>query len=287
MTVRADRAWQRGDRPGRRRRGDRHRHRRRPARLPGHRPTRPRASSPTAVINPDAHDAPATATATARTSRASSPATASTRRAATTRCSGKYVGVAPRGEPDRDQGLRRRRRRDRPRRDRRPPVRRRPQGRLQHPRRQPLAELRPTPQSYKTDPLDAAVEAAWFTGIVVVAAAGNRGARRRRRLLRAGQRPLRDHASARVDDRAPSRSTTTRSPTGRAAASRRTASPSPTSSPRARTSSRRWRRAATSQRMCPSCIDRRPATSASAAPRWRRRSSPASPLSCIAEAPRA
>ena len=32
-----------------------------------------------------------------------------------------------------------------------------------------------TPQSYKTDPLDAAVEAAWMHGIVVVTAAGNRG----------------------------------------------------------------------------------------------------------------
>ena len=32
-----------------------------------------------------------------------------------------------------------------------------------------------TPQSYATDPLDAAVEAAWLHGIVVVAAAGNRG----------------------------------------------------------------------------------------------------------------
>src|SRR4051795_11132067 len=31
-------------------------------------------------------------------------------------------------------------------------------------------------ESYKTDPLDAAVEAAWFKGIFVVAAAGNRGA---------------------------------------------------------------------------------------------------------------
>jgi serine protease AprX len=31
------------------------------------------------------------------------------------------------------------------------------------------------PGSYKTDPLDAAVESAWFKGIVVVAAAGNRG----------------------------------------------------------------------------------------------------------------
>ena len=32
-----------------------------------------------------------------------------------------------------------------------------------------------TPQSYRTDPLDAAVESAWLHGIVVVAAAGNRG----------------------------------------------------------------------------------------------------------------
>ena len=32
-----------------------------------------------------------------------------------------------------------------------------------------------TPQSYKTDPLDAAVESAWMHGIVVVVAAGNRG----------------------------------------------------------------------------------------------------------------
>src|SRR5207237_492465 len=30
-------------------------------------------------------------------------------------------------------------------------------------------------QSYRTDPLDAAVESAWLHGIVVVAAAGNRG----------------------------------------------------------------------------------------------------------------
>jgi serine protease AprX len=32
-----------------------------------------------------------------------------------------------------------------------------------------------TPQSYKTDPLDAAVESAWMHGLVVIAAAGNRG----------------------------------------------------------------------------------------------------------------
>ena len=30
-------------------------------------------------------------------------------------------------------------------------------------------------ESYRTDPLDAAAEAAWFAGIVVVAAAGNDG----------------------------------------------------------------------------------------------------------------
>jgi serine protease AprX len=32
-----------------------------------------------------------------------------------------------------------------------------------------------TPQSYRTDPLDAAVESAWLKGIVVIVAAGNRG----------------------------------------------------------------------------------------------------------------
>ena len=47
-------------------------------------------------------------------------------------------------------------------------------------------------ESYKTDPLDAAVESAWFSGIVVVAAAGNRGTRLRRGPLRARQRPVRD-----------------------------------------------------------------------------------------------
>ena len=46
-------------------------------------------------------------------------------------------------------------------------------------------------ESYRTDPLAAAVEAAWFKGIVVVAAAGNRGYGRRCRRLRAGQRPVR------------------------------------------------------------------------------------------------
>ena len=40
-------------------------------------------------------------------------------------------------------------------------------------------------ESYRTDPLDAAAEAAWFAGIVVVAAAGNDGSDFGRRLVRA------------------------------------------------------------------------------------------------------
>ena len=48
-------------------------------------------------------------------------------------------------------------------------------------------------ESYLTDPLDAAVESAYFHGIVVVAAAGNRGDAADAVELRAGQRPVRDH----------------------------------------------------------------------------------------------
>ena len=49
-----------------------------------------------------------------------------------------------------------------------------------------------TPAPYLNDPIDAAVEYAWHSGIVVVVAAGNRGSCGRRGLLPAGQRPLRD-----------------------------------------------------------------------------------------------
>ncbi len=48
-------------------------------------------------------------------------------------------------------------------------------------------------ESYTTDPVDAAVEQAWFHGITVVAAAGNLGTATGRRLVRAGQRSVRDH----------------------------------------------------------------------------------------------
>ncbi len=58
-----------------------------------------------------------------------------------------------------------------------------------------------TPQSYKTDPLDAAVESAWMHGIVVVAAAGNRRRHARCGPVRARQRSLRDHGRWRRRER--------------------------------------------------------------------------------------
>ena len=64
-----------------------------------------------------------------------------TRRAGRRPARGPLRRRRPGREPDRDQGVRRPRPRDDPRRDLRPAVRRRPQGRLQHPRRQPVAVL--------------------------------------------------------------------------------------------------------------------------------------------------
>ena len=175
-SVQAPQAWNYGrDRQGRRRRGHRHRHRRRrcPTSARRSRTARSRVVA-TAVTNPVRHDRRTTATATARTSRASSPATAATAPTAT-RSSGNYVGVAPDAnlisiKVADDDGQR-----DRPRRDLRPAVRRRPQGRPTTSASSTCRWSRRSAQSYKTDPLDAAVEAAWFNGIVVVAAAGNRG----------------------------------------------------------------------------------------------------------------
>ena len=85
-----------------------------------------------------------------------------------------------------------------------------------------------TPQSYKLDPLDAAVESAWFHGLVVVVAAGNRGDATRRGAVRPGQRPLRGHGRRRRHQRHRHARATTRSRTGRAAGRRRMASTSPT-----------------------------------------------------------
>ena len=201
-----------------------------------------------AVVNPDATTADRHATATARTSpgiiagnsrqpRRRRPAT----RAATS-------GVAPRREPRLDQGLRRRRQRDRPRRDRRHPVRRRPQGGLQHPRHQPVARVdgrrvlqdRPARRRRR--------------GSLVQRHLRRRRRRqpRPRRRRRSATRPATtptSSPSARSTTRAPRRSPTTSRPAGRAAARRRTASRSPTSTRRAPRSSRRSRRTAST----PSC----------------------------------
>ena len=136
-----------------------------------------------AVTNPDATQRRATPSATARTSPASSPATAANR-AYSDPLQGRYVGIAPEANLisvkvsddhgnatvlDVIYGL---------------------QFVVDHKaayniRVVNLSLESTTPGSYKTDPLNAAVEAAWFKGIVVVAAAGNRGSARRRGLLRA------------------------------------------------------------------------------------------------------
>ncbi len=132
-----------------------------------------RASSPTSSRR-RAPRPRATASATARTSRASSPATRSTATASDP-FRGRYVGVAPEANLiavkasddagnstvlDVINGI---------------------AFVVDHKadfniRVLNLSLSTDTPQSYKTDPLDAAVEYAWQKGIVVVAASGNRGA---------------------------------------------------------------------------------------------------------------
>ena len=158
---------------GRRRRRRRHRHRRRPARLPdlGHRPDLARDRQ--RGRQPDTRRPPATGSATARTSRASSPATA---------CGGtrttRPTAASPARRPDANlisikagddngdatvldviYGI---------------------EFAIEHKdefniRVLNLSLQSTSAESYKTDPLDAAVEAAWFSGITVVAAVGNRG----------------------------------------------------------------------------------------------------------------
>ena len=80
-----------------------------------------------------------------------------------------------RGRPDRAQGGRRRRRGDDGRRHHGAAVHGPPQGRARHRRREPLDELGHARPSYLDDPINAAVEYVWHSGIVVVVAAGNRG----------------------------------------------------------------------------------------------------------------
>ena len=137
--------------------------------------TRPatRASSPTRS-RPRGPRPRATASATARTSRASSPATRSTARRSDP-LRGKYIGVAP------DANLIAVKASDEAGNSTVLDVINGIQFVVDHKaefniRVLNLSVSSDTPQSYKTDPLDAAVEYAWQKGIVVVAASGNRGA---------------------------------------------------------------------------------------------------------------
>ena len=146
-------------------------------------------------------------------------------------------------EPDRDQGVRRGRQLDRPGRHQRHRVRRRPQGRVQHPRAQPLAEhrhaavLQDRPARRRRR---------------VRLAEGHRRRRRRRqprhrrrrRPVRPGQRSVRDLGRRRRRERQLRQRRARRLVEHRHA--RRTASPSRTSWPRARTSCPCSRRAARS-----------------------------------------
>ena len=118
-----------------------------------------------------------------------------------------------RREPDLDQGRRRAGQRDRARRDLRPAVRRRPQGRPTTSASSTCRWSPTTPQSYKTDPLDAAVESAWFNGIVVVAAAGNRGTAADAVDYAPGNDPYVISVGAVDDQGTQGRRSTTRSPT--------------------------------------------------------------------------
>ena len=140
-----------------------------------------------------------------------------------------------------------------------------------------------TPASYLNDPLDAAVEFAWHSGIVVVAAAGNRGTRPTRSTT---PRATTRTSSPSAPPTRPTRSTpaTTRSRRSRAAASPRTASPSRTCSPPAPAS---WRRSpwAARSRRCARSASSAASTCAWAARRWRPRSSPAPRRSCSRPAP--
>ena len=129
-------------------------------------------------------------------------------------------------------------------------------------------------QSYKTDPLDAAVESAWFSGIVVVAAAGNHVATEAAANYAPGNDPFAITVGG-LDDNGTKGPDDDSLRSGRASAAVRTASPSPMWWPPAPGSSPRSPRPARSPRCarpawCPA------STSAPAAPRWPRPWSPAS-----------
>ena len=109
-------------------------------------------------------------------------------------------------------------------------------------------------ESYRTDPLDAAVEAAWFAGHRGRRRLRQRRHRRRRRVVRTGQRPVRDHHGGAWTTADTYLARRRRSPPGRAAASPRTASPSRRSSLRATAWWRRSRRGSDFEDLCRKCM---------------------------------
>ena len=98
------------------------------------------------------------------------------------------------------------------------------------------------PASVFLDPLDRAVEKLWFNGVVVVAAAGNYGVDGSASgvTFAPGNDPFVIMVGAATSTAPSGRPTTSRRP-GRRGATRSTASPSPSSVPRAGTSSLRFR----------------------------------------------
>ena len=189
-TVGADQALgRRHHRQGRRRRRHRLRHQRRPRRT-SRTPTARSRVMANVIANPGA-TRPGDDVGHG-THVAGIIAGNSFNRAATTRCAARYIGIAPEADLvaiktaddagnstvlDVINGA---------------AVRRRPQGRAQHPASSTCRSARTRRAPTSLDPLDAAVEFAWHAGIVVVAAVGQPRRRGRRRPVRPGQRPVRD-----------------------------------------------------------------------------------------------
>ena len=126
-------------RPRRGRRGHRHRHRRRPARLPHLQRRQALARHRLGGRQPRRHDGDRPLRP--RHARGGHHRRRLRRPRARRPEEGPLLGRRPGREPRLDQGLRRRRQHQRPRRDRRHPVRHGSQGRVQHPRPQPLARV--------------------------------------------------------------------------------------------------------------------------------------------------
>ena len=226
-----------------------------------------RASSPRVATNPDATRPGRRLRPRHPRGRASSPATAA---AAARRPVGRqYVGIAPDAnliaiKASDDDG-----RRDHPRRHLRPAVRRRPQGRLQHPRRQPLAVVDGRPVIS-----DRPARCRRRVGVLPRNPRRRRRRQPRRRRGRLAYAPGNDPFAlsvGAVDDQGTAERVDDAFADWSSAGPTQDGFASPRSPRPARISSRRWPAAAPS-RTLPGVHRRRRATSAWAGRRWRRRS---------------